>query len=149
MRLERVRVTNYKSVLDSEWFSVGDLTCLVGKNESGKTALIEAIEKLNSVDDERIDFSNTDYPRLLWTSNRSDSETIAVASEWRLSDEEADHINSITGTAIIDPNSKVTVTKDYGNSLKWSVPLDYAAAVTSLLAISGLHETEKEAFTGA
>ena len=33
MKLARARVTNFKSVLDSEWFSVRDLTCLVEKRK--------------------------------------------------------------------------------------------------------------------
>jgi AAA15 family ATPase/GTPase len=41
MKLIKVRVQNYRSVEDSGEFEIGDLTCLVGKNEAGKTALAE------------------------------------------------------------------------------------------------------------
>ncbi len=64
MKLQRVRITNFKSVLDSGWFTVDELTALVGKNESGKTAILEAIEKLHSVDQSRTSFLKTDYPRM-------------------------------------------------------------------------------------
>jgi AAA15 family ATPase/GTPase len=60
MRLKSVRVTNYKSVEDSEEFEVDDLTCLVGKNESGKTAILEALYKLQPIyDDETSKFSGS------------------------------------------------------------------------------------------
>lgn len=36
MLLIDVRIKNYKCILDSETFSIDQLTCLVGKNESGK-----------------------------------------------------------------------------------------------------------------
>ena len=53
MILKNVRVTNYKCIKDSTEFSVDkDVTCLVGKNEAGKTALLEAIYKLNPVRDQ-------------------------------------------------------------------------------------------------
>jgi hypothetical protein len=35
MRLLKARITNYRSVEDSEEFSVDDTLCLVGKNEAG------------------------------------------------------------------------------------------------------------------
>jgi len=37
----------YKSVEDSNEFSVDQVTCLVGKNEAGKTAVLDALYKLN------------------------------------------------------------------------------------------------------
>ena len=43
MKLTKVRVQNYRSVEDSGEFEIGDLTCLVGKNEAGKTALLSAM----------------------------------------------------------------------------------------------------------
>jgi predicted ATP-dependent endonuclease of OLD family len=48
MKLTAARITNYKSIIDSTWFTLDDLTCLVGKNESGKTAVLEALERLAS-----------------------------------------------------------------------------------------------------
>ena len=49
MKLKRPTSPTFKSVLDSDWFTVGDLACLVGKNESGRHALLEALERLDSV----------------------------------------------------------------------------------------------------
>ena len=52
MLLIDVRIKNYKCILDSETFSIDQLTCLVGKNESGKSAILQALYKLNPVDKE-------------------------------------------------------------------------------------------------
>ena len=46
MRLLKIRVQNFRCVEDSQEFSLSDVTCLVGKNESGKTALLKALHKL-------------------------------------------------------------------------------------------------------
>lgn len=46
MKLAKVQVTNFRSVEDSGVFEIGDMTCLVGKNEAGKTAILKAIHGL-------------------------------------------------------------------------------------------------------
>jgi predicted ATP-dependent endonuclease of OLD family len=47
MKLISARVTNYKCIDDSEEFTLDQSTCLVGKNESGKTTILQALYKLN------------------------------------------------------------------------------------------------------
>src|SRR5207237_9220676 len=65
MKLKSVHVREFKSVWDSSSFNVGDVTCLVGKNESGKTALLEALYRLNPLVETDTNFDVTeDYPRL-------------------------------------------------------------------------------------
>ena len=49
MKLTRARVTNYRSIDDSGWVTIDDVTCMVGKNESGKTAFLQALRRLNPV----------------------------------------------------------------------------------------------------
>src|SRR6266404_2099528 len=47
MRLREFRVQGFKCIHDSGPVAVGDIAALVGKNESGKTALLEALTHLN------------------------------------------------------------------------------------------------------
>lgn len=47
MQLKAFRVLFYRSILDSDWVNVDDITVAVGKNESGKTALLKALHKFN------------------------------------------------------------------------------------------------------
>lgn len=63
MRLTHVTVSNFKSVEDSGEFSIGDVTCLVGKNEAGKTALLQALDRLNPDSGEAIFDIESSYPR--------------------------------------------------------------------------------------
>jgi len=44
MRLKKARVKKYRSIRDSGWFDVEEAkTILVGPNDAGKTALLEAL----------------------------------------------------------------------------------------------------------
>ena len=63
MKLVRARVTNYKSINDSGWVTMDGVTCLVGKNESGKTAFLHALRRLNPVPGADADFALKDFPR--------------------------------------------------------------------------------------
>ncbi|MGW7687408.1 AAA family ATPase [Streptomyces asiaticus] len=61
VQLIKARITDYRSVEDSDIFDVEkDVTCLVGKNESGKTTLLQGLFRLNPVEpatfDEVVDF---------------------------------------------------------------------------------------------
>lgn len=48
MRLIKFRIKNFKSIIDSGYCSfASDLTILIGKNESGKTATLEALRYFN------------------------------------------------------------------------------------------------------
>ena len=47
MRLKAFRVQMYRPILDSAWVDVNNITVIVGKNESGKTALLKALHKFN------------------------------------------------------------------------------------------------------
>lgn len=66
MRLARFRITNFRSIVDSEWvpFSPDGITVLVGQNESGKSSVLEALyfalsNESPTADDFRI---GADYP---------------------------------------------------------------------------------------
>jgi predicted ATP-dependent endonuclease of OLD family len=64
MILTEIQIKNFKCIKDSNEFKIDEnVTCLVGKNESGKTAILQAIEKLNPSDPAHADFDDLDYPR--------------------------------------------------------------------------------------
>lgn len=66
MILKHVEVMQYKSFLTKQEFDVENgITVLVGKNESGKTAILETLAKYNYFEkDDKFAFSDTsDYPR--------------------------------------------------------------------------------------
>ena len=51
MKLIRVNIQRYRSISEPTEFDVEpDVTALVGKNESGKTAVLQSLYKSNPVD---------------------------------------------------------------------------------------------------
>ena len=85
MRLTHVRVQNYRCVRDTGWFEVEQAkTILVGPNEAGKTAVLEALHRINPPDGVREFDPLRDYPRKLYNadiqSGRLDPKSIPVAS---------------------------------------------------------------------
>lgn len=70
-----VRVTDYKSVTDStEIWLDGSVTCLVGKNESGKTAILEPLYRVKPLTASHRDkfVPLQDYPRARYSRERSE-----------------------------------------------------------------------------
>jgi len=64
MRLKKARVTKYRSIRDSDWFEVDNgKTILVGPNEAGKSALLQALQQLNPPKGVRGFDALRDYPR--------------------------------------------------------------------------------------
>ena len=64
MRLKKARVRKYRSIRDSGWFDIEPAkTIMVGPNESGKTALLEALQKINPPGEIRNFSALRDYPR--------------------------------------------------------------------------------------
>lgn len=146
VKLSKARVRVYKSVIDSEWFTLDDLTCLVGKNESGKTAILEGLEKINAARTERARFLETDYPRVLMENYGEDE--VAVETVWELDDDERSALVRLAGSEEAVIGDAVTVTKDYGNRLHWHLPIDFARSAAALLATGGLDAAEAAALKG-
>ena len=70
LRLSTVRIERFRNFVDRQDVDVErDVTCFVGKNESGKTTILEALHRLNPANhrDARFDLT-TEYPR--WRLSR-------------------------------------------------------------------------------
>ena len=85
MKLVQARVQNYRSVRDTGWFEVEDAkTILVGPNEAGKTAVLEALQRVNPPPGVKRFDALRDYPRKLYNadiqSGRLAPSSIPVAS---------------------------------------------------------------------
>lgn len=50
VKLVAAHATNYRNILDSNVVEIGQSTCLVGKNEAGKSAFLKALEGLRSTE---------------------------------------------------------------------------------------------------
>ena len=105
MKLTKVRVREFQSIWDSTEFEIGDVTCLVGKNEAGKTALLKALYRLNPVNPEDGSYNATqDYPRSNFTIYEEEVESgsrnpaTVVTATFSLDSEEVGKITSLVGS---------------------------------------------------
>ena len=74
MKLTAFRVAKFRNIVDSEQIQVDpSVTCLVGKNEAGKSALIEALYLFNPAYGEKFKVADQ-YPRWLAVKDRRSGE---------------------------------------------------------------------------
>ncbi len=136
MKLETVRVQNYKSVEDSTEFSIASLTCLAGKNESGKTAVLQALRRLNPVESAEAAFDATmEYPRRRLYDAQEPGKLDVLTTTWTLSDDDVQEIEQRVGPSAL-ASRIATLKKGYDGKRNWSVPLHYKAVITGLISKS-------------
>ncbi len=146
MKLVSVRIQNYKCIDDSEEFSIHDLTCLAGKNESGKTALLQALRRLNPVEDSEKNFYELmEYPRRRrHEAKREDSSYRAVVTTaWELSKEDHRVIEDVVGASVIQDHL-IMAQRGYDNHTEWLFEFDESKIIPFIVSkISDLSETSK------
>lgn len=140
MKLIRVAVTNYKLVEDSTPFKVDQVTCFVGKNESGKTSVLEALYKLNPHDkeDPRGKFDKLrDYPRRHYHDYDErhpdpDDPAVGLSTVWHLDDDDVNGLSEYLGPDGLD-SREFAVKKKYNNRRVWDVKVNERNVVRHLV----------------
>lgn len=108
MRLARFLVENYKVIDNSDWVKVDwNVTALVGKNESGKTAIERALWKSNNVAGQKFD-KQLDYPRGRWSTERKKSQMVTQL-EYALTADESRELAGLFPFALDAPPKAVTL----------------------------------------
>ena len=149
MRLTTVRITDFRSVYDSTEIEIGSVTCLVGKNESGKTAILQALYRLNPLvaSDTKYD-AIADYPRLHFVeyeehvqAGRQDPAVVTQAT-YDLDERDIEAIEAVYGSrCLIDATSQIALSKGYANELNVTGPaVDVTQALVHLVEDAGLQE---------
>lgn len=145
MKLRTVHVKEFKSIWDSNPFTVERVACLVGKNEAGKTALLQAIYRLNPLVENDGNFDVTyDYPKSEVENYQQDIEskrrkhTEVISAVFDLEAHELELVNKEYGSgALAQP--EVVLAKGYARDeskkcVLWvTVPVDEAAIVRNLV----------------
>jgi predicted ATP-dependent endonuclease of OLD family len=152
MKLTKVRVQNYRSVEDSEEFEIGDLTCLVGKNEAGKTALLSAMRGLRP--SQPFEFDETiDYPRRFSTKfdDRHPNGTAEVIRTWwRLEDTDKAAVEKRFGPEVLKGD---TFQSEFGfryddDIRLWTIDIDQTKILTNMVSKHALDATERNVLHG-
>ncbi|WP_435078389.1 AAA family ATPase [Halococcus sp. AFM35] len=151
MELTEARIQNYKCIDDSGWVDFERVTCFVGKNESGKTAFLQALEKLNPVDSTGNYDPLEEYPRRYYTRYKTRHEAdpdIVASARYDLSSQEIEDIESEYGKGVLATDT-VEVTKDYQNNLHWNVEINEEQIVQKLLGDYELHNSTQQSLSSA
>ena len=108
-KLVKVKINKFKSYTQEQSINIeGDITTLVGKNESGKTAFLDALAKLNYfVDDDEFKYDEIqDYPRNeLKKYQRSGENIEPIVCTFQLDQETIDDINADIGQGVLTANT--------------------------------------------
>ena len=131
MKLISARVTNYKNIIDSGEFTLDDVTCLVGKNQSGKSTLLEALYRLNPVEPGLHEFNyESDYPKAFATEYNKGMDSddrvhaVVVTGRFTLDDDDLKAITSELGeSSIASKKPEAVLSVDYNGTQKWRGPV--------------------------
>lgn len=153
--LIKAHVWKYKSIEDSQAVVVEPgSTVLVGKNESGKSAFLEALHKSNSLDKDDKFNPTLDYPRKDLAAYRpkhaAKQYAKVVELTYRIEEGTAVAINTALfgGATVIKQGQTFTRSTDYGNNNFIGFTIDDKAALAALRKGLGDIEGADEVFDG-
>jgi predicted ATPase len=137
MILTHVRITKFRSIDDSTEFKVDpNVTCLVGKNESGKTAVLQALLRLNP-EQADLGFDVTkDYPRVHLNTYRKHHESApdtVVVTQFELESDDIEDLEGEFGKGALR-SPVIRISRNFKNELKIEPEVDEHAHVEHLVA---------------
>lgn len=154
MELRSVRVQNYRSIDDSGDVPIDDITCLVGKNEAGKTAFLSALHLLNPLNpingkknfDDVMDFPSKRFSA--YKKVRDTKPATVVTATFVLDDEEDSIIKRDFGDEFLK-SREVTVSRGYGPTKTFITSHVEAKAVEHMVAKVEAPASDKKAIGAA
>ena len=106
MRLTKARVQGYRSIIDTGYFDVeNDKTIFIGPNEAGKTAILQALQKLNAPEGTASFDPLRDYPRSKYDEDIKNGKV------------DPSKFTVVEGHFILEDEDKEDIPQDYQNIL--------------------------------
>ena len=137
MKLVKAQVQHFRNILDSTEVDIQeDVTCLVGKNESGKTAFLEALRRLNPAQRNAEFVVGRHYPAWLEKRHRrqkKDPESVVAITAWfRLEDADMRRLVERLGEGVLK-SDEIVVSRSYKGTPHYSYLVDEAQATSNLV----------------
>ena len=130
------RSVRFRNILDSGTIDVDPrVTCLVGKNESGKTNILHSLHALNPALSDR-SFDEQQYPRWLQKEHQRSGEyeaALPISATFELTDEETTGIGERFGEGVLLAK-QWTLGVHYDNTRDFGVEIDEAAACRAFMS---------------
>ncbi|BBF68825.1 AAA family ATPase [Sphingomonas bisphenolicum] len=153
MKLIEAHATNYRNIIDADPVAIGQTTCLVGKNEAGKSAFLKALEGIRSTDASFKDYGKiTNYPRRMlaeYQSDHGENEARVMRTRWKLDAVDKKLIAMEFGNDTLTSDT-VVVEKTYEQEgTSWTVQFSEKAALDHLISHHQLTSDDRAALNNA
>ncbi len=155
MKLAEFNVAEFRSIWNSNPIKVDDVTCLVGKNEAGKTALLTALYRVNPIIPEDNVFDVTDdYPRKevgdyqhqVDIKEREPATVVVV--KYKLDKEDIDAVAAVFGEDCLSSDI-LSVFVGYSKTARYGLEFNDQAAQKHLAANTELPDALREKLLAA
>ena len=145
MQLKSFRVRKFRNIVDSGDVAVSDsVTCLVGKNEAGKSGLLEALYLLHPAYKDEPNHEQQ-YPRWLLAKDRRAgdlSEVEFIEARFALDESEIEELEQAVGAKSFNYES-LKVTRKYDGGLLWHMDAKNAGSIATHLRNSLSKDVQK------
>jgi len=139
MKLRKVRIRMFRNILDSTEVAIDEkVTCLVGKNESGKSAFLHALWRINPARTKPEFVIHDHYPAWLEKRHRNEGKNleevkpVEACLEWEPADVKV--IEDKFGPGVVSAGAQMRLWKSYDNKLRWESGCSEQQAVKNFLA---------------
>lgn len=150
MRLKQATITHFKSISDSTPVTIDpQVTVLVGQNESGKTAFLQALHKARPAEGSGGYNETNDYPRTHLNDyekrqeKEKDPDTVATLV-YELTQAEIKAINDDLGFVVLN-SLEFTLEHKYGNGSSYTMSIPEEGFVQHLLQTAPLSTENRSA----
>lgn len=132
MKLTKAQIRRYRSIEEIDEFRIEqDVTCLVGKNESGKTATLQALFKSRAIDGASFDDS-LDFPSHRTRELAGGKKVVATVLTYELDDDDVAAVGAHLGADGLSSRT-ISVTTGYRFGARtFHVEIDESAVVKHL-----------------
>ena len=145
INLKKATLHKYKCIENDQSFEVDkDITVLVGMNESGKTAILEALAKTNYFEeDKKFIFNRThDYPRREKKKmEKREERAKAITCEFEISPDLLLEISEDIGTGVFEQNIIRKETYYSGRDIAGNITSDYKKFIKQKTKALGISST--------
>lgn len=139
MKLIKAQVKNFQNILDSDEFEIDEINCLIGKNESGKTALLKALYHSNPIVGSDNNFNIDDNYPINKIKNNNDTVTKLT---YRLDFADIEAVENFMGCKIFKQEEPILIVeKKYsGGFSDIKLDIDIDSISKHIIDIFGDHE---------
>jgi predicted ATP-dependent endonuclease of OLD family len=138
MKLKTVHIRMFRNILDSTEVKIEErVTCLVGKNESGKSAFLNALWRVKPARLKPEFAIHDHYPAWLEKRHRNEGvnqkefEPVEVCLEWEPADVKA--MEEKFGPGVVAAGTKLKLWKNYSNEFRWESGCTEQQAVSNFV----------------